>query len=81
MATARDELRRLAGSLPDAVAEELADVGRVLERQVAAGQVEEVTDDEEAKIVLEALADNPDESELTPEQAKTYLEKRQRPGP
>lgn len=81
MATARDELRRLAESLPDAVAEELADVGRVLERQVAAGDIEEVTDPEEARIVLEALADNRDEPELTPEQAKAYLEKRQRRSP
>ncbi len=76
MATARDELRRLAESLPEAAAEELADVGRVLERQIAAGEVEDVTDPEEATIVLGALHDTPDELELliTPEQAKAYLD-------
>jgi hypothetical protein len=47
MATARDELRRLSESLPDAAVEELADVCRVLERQIAAGEVEDVTDAEE----------------------------------
>ena len=78
MVTARDELRRLAESLPDAAVEELADVGRVLERQVAAGEVEDVTDPEEAKIVLGVLHDTHDEPELTPEQAKAYLDERRR---
>ncbi len=80
MATARDELRRLAESLPEAAVEELADVGRVLERQLAAGEVEDVTDPEETKIVLEALRETPDEPELTPEQAKAYLDERRRRG-
>ncbi len=80
MATARDELRRLSESLPDAAAEELADVGRVLERQIAAGEVEDVTDPEEAKIVLGALHDTPDEPELTPGQAKAYLDERRKRG-
>jgi len=80
MATARDELRRLAESLPDPAVEELADVGRVLERQIAAGEVENVTDPEEAKIVLGALHDTPDEPELTPEQAKAYLDQRRKRG-
>ncbi len=80
MATARDELCRLAESLPEAAAEELADVGRVLERQIAAGEVEDVTDPEEATIVLGALHDTPDELELTPEQAKAYLDERRKRG-
>jgi len=79
MATARDELRRLSETLPDA-AVELADVGRVLERQIAAGEVEDVTDPGEAKIVLGALQDAPDEPELTPEQAKAYLDERRKRG-
>jgi len=81
MTTARDELRRLSESLPDAAVEELADVGRVLERQIAAGEVEDVTDPEEVKIVLGALHDTPGEPELTPEQAKAYLDKCRRHGP
>ncbi len=81
MATARDELRRLSESLPDAVVEELADVGRVLERQIAAGEIENVTDPEEVKIVLGALNDTPGEPELTPEQAKAYLDERRRRSP
>jgi len=72
MATAHDELRRLSESLPDGAVEELADVGCVLERQIGAGEVEDVTDPEEVKIVLGALHDTPDEPELTPEQAKAY---------
>ena len=80
MTTARDELRRLSESLPDAVVEELADVGRILERQIAAGEVEDVTDPEEVKIVLGALHDKPDEPELTPEQAKAYLDERRKRG-
>ncbi len=80
MVTARDELRRLSESLPDAAVEELADVGRVLERQIAAGEVEDVTDPEEAKIVLGALQDTPDEPELTAEQAKAYLDERRKRG-
>ena len=80
MATARDELRRLSESLPDAAVEELADIGRVLERQVAAGEVEDVSDPEEVEIVLGALHDAPDESELTPEQAKSYLDERRKRG-
>ena len=81
MAAARDELRRLSESLPDAAVEELANVGRVLERQIAAGEVEDVTDPEEVKIVLGGLHDAPDEPELTPEQAKAYLNARRRRGP
>ncbi len=80
MATARDELRRLAESLPEAAVEELADVGRVLERQIVAGEVEDVTDPEEAKIVLGALHDRPAEPELTPERAKAYLDQRRKRG-
>ena len=80
MAAARDELRRLSESLPDAAVEELANVGRVLERQIAAGEVEDVTDPEEVKIVLDALHDTPDGSELTPEQSKAYLDERRRRG-
>ena len=81
MATAHDELRRLSESLPEAAVEELADVGRVLERQIAAGEVEDVTDPEEVKIVLGALHDTPKESEVTSEQAKAYLDERRRRDP
>ncbi len=80
MATARDELRRLAASLPDPVAEELAAVGRALELQASAGEIEEVTDPREAEVVQQALHDAADEAELTPEQAKTYLDQQRRRG-
>jgi len=61
--------------LPDAAAGELADAGGVLERQIAAGDVEDVNP-EEPKIVLGALHDTLDEPELTPEYAKAYLDAR-----
>ena len=80
MATARDELRRLLESLPDAAVEELASVGRALERQIAAGDIEDVSDPEEIDIVLGALHDRPDEPELTPEQAKSHLDARRKRG-
>ena len=47
----------------------------------AAGEVEDVTDPEEVKIVLGALHNAPDEPELTSEQAKVYLDERRRRGP
>jgi hypothetical protein len=80
MATARDELRRLADSLPDPVVEELASVGRTLEQQAAAGESEEVTNPEEAEIVRHALHDAANEPDFTPEQAKTYLDQHRRRG-
>ena len=80
MATARDELRRLAESLPDPVVEELAAVGRTLEQQAAAGEIEEVTDLQEAEIVQQALHDAADQDEFTPEQAKNYLDQHRRRG-
>ena len=80
MATARDELRRLAESLPDPVVEELAAVGRTLEQQASAGEIEDVTDPQEAEIVRTALHDAADEPEFTPEQAKTYLDEQRRRG-
>jgi hypothetical protein len=80
MATARDELRRLSESLPDEAVEELASVGRALERQIAAGHVEDVSDPEEVDVVLGALHDTPDEPELTPGEAKSYLNERRKRG-
>lgn len=62
------------------VVEELASVGRALERQIAAGEVEDVSDPEEVDVVLGALNDTPDEPELTPEEAKSYLDERRKRG-
>jgi hypothetical protein len=70
MATARDELHRLADSLPDPAVEELASVGRTLEQQVSAGENEEVMDPQEAEIVRHALGDTGDEPDFTPERAR-----------
>jgi hypothetical protein len=81
MATAREELHRLADSLPDPVVEELASVGRTLEQQVSAGEIEEVTDPYEAEIVRHALTQTADEPTFTPEQAKTYLDQQRRRTP
>lgn len=80
MSTARDELHRLAESLPDPVAEELAAVGRTLEQQASAGDVEEAIDPQEAEIVLETLRGSVDDPEFTAEQAKRYLEQQRRRG-
>jgi len=76
VATAREELHRLADVLPAQAVEELAEVGRVLERQAGAGEIEEVTDPEEAEIVRQALDDTASERDLAPEEAKAYLDQR-----
>jgi len=58
--------------------DELAEVVRVFERQLVAGDTEEVTDPEEIEIVLQALHDDVDEPEYTMGEAKAYLEARRR---
>ena len=80
MAAARDELHRLADSLPDLVVGELACVRRTLKQQLSAGEIEEVTDPYEAEIVRQTLNDTVDEPTFTPEQAKTYLDQQRRRG-
>ena len=71
--TARDELRLLADRVPEPAVEELAEIGRLLARQVRYGEVEEVTASEEVAIVREALRDDGTEAEYSVEQAREEL--------
>lgn len=76
--TARDELRLLADRLPEPVVRELTEIGRLLDRQVQDGEVEEVIAPEEAAIVREALRDDGTETKYSVEQAKDELAARRR---
>ena len=73
VATVRDELHRLADALPTILVDELSEVVRIFERQLAGGPAEEVTDPEEAAIVGEALHDDAEEAEYTFDEAKSHL--------
>jgi hypothetical protein len=75
---AREELRLLVDSLPDAAVEELAAIGRLLDRQARYSAVEEVTTPEEFAIVREALLDDGTEADYTLEEAKEELAARRR---
>lgn len=76
--TTREELRLLVDSLPDAAVEELAALGRLLDRQTRYSAVEEVTAPDEVVIVRELLLDDGTEAEYTLEEAKEELAARRR---
>jgi len=79
MQTRRDYLKRLCDVLPAEVVDEMIEVGRALQHQAAAGPVEEAMDEEERRIVAEALAD-PLPSTYSADEAKAYLARRRTPG-
>lgn len=79
MQTARDYLKRMCDTLPTEVVEELIEVGRALQHQAAAGPVEEAMDDEERRIVAEALGDPLPET-YSRDEAKAYLARRRAQG-
>ena len=73
MAASRDDLHRLADALPQTLVDELAEVVKIFQQQLVAGEAEEVTDPDEVEIVLQALHDDPDELEYSLDEAKAHL--------
>ena len=69
----REQLHRLVDELPEAAVEELIVVPHQLATVPPDQSVEVVTDPEEDAMVLESLAEDPDEPTFTLEEAKAFL--------